>query len=75
MIEISPTVLIIALGTYTTTLVGCIMWLNTKFFSIESSINSRVSQAAYDVRHADLEQRLRNLEIQLASRVWNHNHP
>ena len=70
MIEITPMVFFTVLGTYTALLVGCVMWLNTKFNSIEASIRDRISMAAYDQKHSELEVRVRNLEIQVAARPW-----
>lgn len=70
MIEITPTVFFTVLGSYSAVLVGCLMWLNSKFNGLESAIRDRVSIASYDEKHAGLELRIRNLEIQVASRMW-----
>lgn len=70
MIEITPVVFFTVFGTYTMLLVGCMMWLNGKFNTIGNDVRDRVSMTAYDQKHADLETRVRNLEIQVAARQW-----
>ena len=70
MIEVTPLIFFSIIGVYTTTVVGCIMWLNGRFASIEKAILERIPFIDFERRHDALETRVRNMEIQIAARHW-----
>lgn len=53
---------------WTTTVVGCLVWLNNRFIAITAQIESRLPLSTYESRHQDLAERVRQLELWRAAR-------